>query len=452
MMSNSHPHQSKGMTRRSFLRAVGTAGASAVLAACGGTSTTGAPGTGAGKEPITISLWTHDNLYAKFFTARGEEWKQTKPEYDITFNFQQVPDVFTKVLANLAAQIEVPDLLGIEQGAFPQFMQDGIIAEKFVNLTPRLGDEINDLVPGSLTKYTYQGNLYGIESGLCASVLYYQPALLEKAGVDVPQTWEDAIPVGEALAKQGTSFLALDGGSWGIFTELFWQHKGSFFDKDSNMVFNTPENRQISLEVLDFLRTGLEKNFLKPFSSSDFWAPPIYASYKDGSVAGIVMPDWYSEAELKASLPDMAGQWRIAKMPLWKNNSLSTSTWGGTGFAISKSSKNVDLVWDLLHYTYVTKESQIKRYEELKYFPTMKSALQDPRIKGVTDEFYGGQQIGEVFVEIAPDVPEWYQSPARGPLLDALNVELNHFYGNQITAEQTIDAVVASTKRNAQYL
>lgn len=450
-MSNSHSHPTS-MTRRNFLRAVGAAGAGAVLAACGGASTSGAPGAGGGREPITISLWTHDNLYAKFFAARGEEWKQTRPEYDITFDFQQVPDVFTKVLANLAAQIEVPDLLGIEQGAFPQFMQDDIIAQKFVNLTPRLGGEINELVPGSLTKYTYKGNLYGIESGLSASVLYYQPAIFEKAGVEVPKTWDEAITVGEKLAQHGSSMLAMDGQGWGFFMQLYWQRGGTFFDENSNFVFNEPQNRQIALEILDFARTGLSKHFLKPFSSADYWAPPIYAAYQDGSVAGVVMPDWYAEAQLKASAADMAGKWRIAKMPLWNDSKLTTSTWGGTGFAIYNGSKNVDLVWDLLHYTYVTKESQIKRYEELKYFPTMKSALQDPRISGVTDDYFGGQQIGQIFVEIAPDVPQWYQSPARGPLLDALNEQLNLFYTNQKDANQTIDSIVASTERNAQYL
>ena len=449
------------MSRRAFLARLATLGAAGsaagLLAACEWTpASSGSTGTqpvpSGAQRPVTISMWTHDQLYVDFFTLRGDVWKQNYPDQQITFAFQQVPEVFTKVLANMAAQIEVPDLLGIEQGAFPQFMKDGVVAEKFVDLTPLIGDERGKFVEGSWTKFTDQGKIYGVDSGLCATVLYHQPEQYEQAGVAVPTTWEEAATAGEALAANGSALIAFQAEANDSFTLLYWQRGGTYFDQNGDFVFDTPENRQLALEVLDFIRQGVDKQYIKPFSNADFWAPSIYAAYQDGSVNGIIMPDWYSDAQLKASAPDMAGRWRIAPMPRWSGGGLATSTWGGTGFAIYKGSPNVDLTWDLLHFTYMTKESQLKRYEELRYFPTMIDALEDPSMAGVTDEYYGGQQVGQIFADIAPEVPAWYQSPIRPPLVDALNAELNGFYSGQSSAEQMLDAVFAKVEQATRFL
>jgi maltose-binding protein MalE len=139
-------------------------------------------------------------------------------------------------------------------------------------------------------------------------------------------------------------------------------------------------------------------------------------------------------------------------MPKWKAGGLSTSVWGGTGFTIYRDSPRADLAWDLLKYTYMTKESQIQRYETLKYFPTMFEALEDPRVVNVTDDYYSGQEVGKIFEQIAPDVPQWYQSPARSPLITALNASLNSFYVGQGTAEQTVDSIVSATQEVMMYL
>ena len=90
---------------------------------------------------VTLTMWTHDGLYVQFFSARAEEWKERHPDVNFTFEFEVVPSVFDKVLGNLAAGEEIPDLLGIEQGSFPRFMQGGIIESKFLDLTDLLADD-----------------------------------------------------------------------------------------------------------------------------------------------------------------------------------------------------------------------------------------------------------------------------------------------------------------------
>jgi arabinosaccharide transport system substrate-binding protein len=450
-----HSNLPKRMTRRDFLRLATIAGAGAGLAACAPAVTqapaatqapaTSAPATGGPKEKITLSLWTHDALYPTFFLARAEEWKANHPQYDFTFDFQQVGDVFTKVLANLAAGEFIPDLLGFEQSWFPNFMKDDIIEQKFVDLTPRIGAERSKFVEASWGRYLHKDKIYGVESALCASVLYYQPALLEQHGLAMPEYWDDLLTTGDAWADKGTAFSLFDTESDFVFTVLFQQRGGQYFAPDGTFALTEEPNRSIMQEVLNFFREGAQRKFLYPVSAADFWGAPAFAAFRDGKVASIAMPDWYSDAVLKANAADMEGNWQVAPMPRWKGGGARTGTWGGTGFGIYQGSPHVDLAWDLLHYAYMTQENQVKRFQEIKYTPTMYDALADPEFSGANDAFYGGSTLGASLAEVASETPVWYQSPVRGDMIGALGVALTQFNAGEIDADQVITDIADKT-------
>src|SRR5437588_8662580 len=67
-----------GMSALPVLNAAGTAFASN-------------PARAARATNVTISMWTHDILYVKFFTARAREWEKQYPQYHFTYNFVQIP-------------------------------------------------------------------------------------------------------------------------------------------------------------------------------------------------------------------------------------------------------------------------------------------------------------------------------------------------------------------------
>jgi multiple sugar transport system substrate-binding protein len=395
----------------------------------------------AAAEPITISLWTHDPLYVRFFSARAEEWKVKYPEYEFTFDFQQVSDLFTKVLANMSAGEFVPDLLGLEQSWFPVFMVDDIIEQKFVDLTPMIGDERQAFVEGGWGRYIHNDMIFGVESALCAAVMYYQPALLEQHDFEIPATWEDLMEIGPQLGEQGLAFGVIDTESDFVFTTLFQERGGQYFNPDGSFALTQSENREAFQDVCRLYREGIDNKYLFPVGAADFWGPATFSAFRDGKVAGIAMPDWYSDAVLKANAADMEGLWRVAPMPRWQNSTLRTGTWGGTGFGISKDSQHIELVWDLLHYTYMTADNQVKRFLEIKYFPTMYDALNDPRIVETPDAYYGDQAPGAVLAEVAADTPVWYQSPVRRDMIEALGIALPSFANGNITADEMIDEI-----------
>ncbi len=356
-----------------------------------------APAVEDGPREVTLTMWTHDGLYVEFFTARAEEWAENYPDIDFTFDFEVIPDIWTVTLANLAAGEDVPDLFGMEQGQVPAFMRDGILADKFVDLTDLIGDDYERVVEGRWTPYTYQGRVYGVDSSLSAATYYYQPEIFESRGLEVPATWNEFLTTGEVLAQDGIALSVLPDGA-DLFMMYLLQRGGAVFDDGGEFVLGDEENRQAALDVLELMKAGIDNGSYLPMVGGDFWGASPITAFREGRAAGIVMPDWYGDFILKLQAEDMEGQWRQTPMPVWDDGEGHVTTvWGGTGFSIFSDSENADLAWDLLKYSYLTNEGQVKRFEEIGYYPTMSELFEDPRITDLEDTYFGGQRLGEVY-------------------------------------------------------
>src|SRR5438874_5385498 len=91
-------------------------------------------------QEVTLTALTHDQLYIDYFKSRLAEWEKSQPDYKFTYDFRVDSQAPTTILQSLAAGEQIPDLVGIEQGAFPNYMKDGTIAKYFLDLTDRIGD------------------------------------------------------------------------------------------------------------------------------------------------------------------------------------------------------------------------------------------------------------------------------------------------------------------------
>lgn len=398
------------------------------------------------QKEVKLTAWTHDHLYLDYFNSRLPEWEAAHPDTKFTYDFQVNSNVNDAVLTALAAGEPIPDLVGIEQAGFPRYMKDDIISTYFVDLTDLVGEDAKLYAEGRWATYASKGRYFAVESQLPTTVYYYQPAIFEKAGVEVPKTWEELLnDVGPKLAANGSAFsFATNDGSW--FTLLFWQRGGAVFDKDGKFVFGDEPNKQLAIEVADYAQKAVKAGIFLPVLGGDVWSgATIPTAYKDGKLAGTMMPDWWSSCCLKPGIPEMSGQWRIAPPPMWESGGSKTTVWGGTGWAVSKGA-NQDIAWEFLKFMYLGKESQIQRFEKINMFPTMFEAMTDPRVTGLTDPFYGDEKIGEVYAAIAPDVPVWYQSPYRADWMTAAANDLPGLFDGSMTPQAFVEDIITQTQ------
>lgn len=398
------------------------------------------------QEEVTLSAWTHDQLYIDYFNSRLDEWEALHPDINFTYDFQVIPAVWDRVLESLAAGEEIPDLLGLEQSGFPNYMKDGVIATYFVDLTDLIGDRRDDYAEGRWSIYSYEGRIFAVESSLTASVYYYQPAIFEEYGVAVPETWEEMLQLGEEVfGPEGISLgVATNSGNW--FMMLFNQRGGLVFDENGEFVFSDEVNRPLAIEVATFIQEAVANGTFFVVLGDDHWSGvTIPTAYREGRLAGHMMPDWWSSCCLKPNVEDMAGQWQIAPPPVWEGGGYETTVWGGTGFAVAQG-ENQDIAWEFLEFMYLGAESQVQRFELINMFPTNFEAMEDPRVSGLTDPFYGDQEIGSIYADLGDDVPVWYQSPFRPNWATAVGDNLPLLFDGSMTPEEFVDEVIFLTQ------
>jgi ABC-type glycerol-3-phosphate transport system substrate-binding protein len=313
---------------------------------------------------VTLTAWTHDQLYINYFESRLDEFKALHPDINLTFE----PTIDSAAPANalnaIAAGEQGPDLLGLERGQFPNFMRNGIIAEYFLDLTDRIGDRREDYAEGRWTIYSYEGRLYGIESSLTASVLYYQPAIFEAAGVEVPTTWEQVLSeTGPALVANGSAFTFATNDGSGWFQMYLNQRGGAIFDKDGNFVLGDETNRPLAIEVSTFIQKAVQNGTFMVVLGGDVWGgATLPTAYQEGRLAGTVMPDWWASCCLKSYAgPEMEGKWRAAAPPVWEGGGYKTLNWGGTGWVVSSKSPNAELAWEFLEFMYLGARRERRR-------------------------------------------------------------------------------------------
>jgi len=402
------------------------------------------------QDEVTLTAWTADQLYIDYFQQRLPDFQELHPELKINFE----PTIDSSAAANALNAIagnpdnpDLPDMLGMERAQFGNFMKNGIIARYFLDLTDTVADDIDNYAPGRLAIYSYEGKVYGLESQLAGSLLYYQPAVFEAAGVEVPTTWEQVLnETGPALAANGSAFtFATNDGDF--FLMFFQQRGGVVFDADQNFTMGDEVNLPIAIEVATALQQGIENGTFMVILSSDLWSgATVPTAYSDGKLAGSVMPDWWATCCLIPGVPDMEGQWKVALPPVWEGGGYSTLTWGGTGWMVSSDSPNAELAKEFLTFAYLGLESQVLKFESINNFPWYIPAFDDPRVSELEDPFFSGQHLGEFYGQVAAEVPIWYPSPFMPDVKQAAADNLPALFDGSLTPEDFVNKVIDITQ------
>jgi ABC-type glycerol-3-phosphate transport system substrate-binding protein len=119
--------------------------------------------------------------------------------------------------------------------------------------------------------------------------------------------------------------------------------------------------------------------------------------------------------------------------------------WGGTGWAVTQG-EDQEIAAEFLDFMYMGVESQIQRFEKINMFPTNFEAMEDPRVAGLSDPFYGDQEIGAVYASLGGGVPVWYQSPFRSSWSTAVGDNLPLLFDGSMSAEAFVDEVTLRTQ------
>ncbi len=145
-----------------------------------------------------------------------------------------------------------------------------------------------DIMAGPLDAYLINGEQWAVPYMAATGLMTYRKDILDEAGVDVPDTWEDMLSVAEKIHSDDTAAIAMravpgQGFNMFIFPMVMRAYGGKFFEDytggDLTPAINSPE----TLEALNVYMKLL--NDYGPQGAGNFNFAEVNAAAQNGQIA-----------------------------------------------------------------------------------------------------------------------------------------------------------------------
>lgn len=405
-----------GFSRRDFLKISGATASMAMLAACA------APGGGGdggaspdGDNGVEVTAWAHWEQGLQWLQDSMDNYGFSEANPNITLNRVVLPfaEVHDKMLAACASGVGQPDLMRIEQGRASAFFKGDEVC--FADLTDLIGDRMDDLVLGSAIDYwSWQGKVYGIGNEVNACGLAYRKSVFDEVGATTPfETWADFKEAAAAVKEANPDMAAV---SWhdqnaGDFQMMLFGAGGLMFDEAGEF----GGLNDLGKEILEYQRSMIyddETAIIAPVTGDSSWSPPIYwEQFRQDKIAATLGAPWHCGKLGQESKigPGQEGEWRLQGLPVGIGAGIPTATHGGTSVSIPNGANHPEESWMIIEHTHLT-EGVLEDVSQRGITPSYKPVLDDPMLLEPYD-YNDGQVLGELYFELAEQMPRIFQSP-----------------------------------------
>lgn len=164
-----------------------------------------------------LSIWAEDNDNGVLLTKICEDYKAVNPNFNYEYELVSSNNLKQKV-ATLAASNDLPDIFVYEAG---KPIVELIEADKLVDIGAELEslgvmDYMNPSAVSLLETLSGTDSIYDLPLGHNVEGFWYNKALFEQAGCEVPSTWEEFEEVLKKLNDAGIQPLTTGGSEkWG---------------------------------------------------------------------------------------------------------------------------------------------------------------------------------------------------------------------------------------------
>lgn len=309
--------------------------------------------------------------------------------------------------------LDTPDMVQDRLGLYLQFFEarsaevdvyqidviwPGDLAEHFVDLYEYGAAEVVDMhFPAIVENNTVDGRLVGIPWFTDAGLLYYRTDLLEKYGLDVPQTWEELeeyariIQQGERATNPDFWGFVWQGNAYEGLTcdALEWiaANDGGTIISPDGVITIANQNAAEAIEMA----AGWVGS-ISPFGVLAMAEEESRAVWQAGNAA--FMRNWpYAYSLGMADDSVIKDKFDVAPLPAGKSGA-GAATLGGWQLAVSKYSRNPEIAADVALFL-ASYDMQKMRAVDASYNPTIMDLYFDEDVLAATP-FFG--TLYDVFI------------------------------------------------------
>jgi multiple sugar transport system substrate-binding protein len=415
------------LTRRGLLGAGAAAGAGLLLNACGGSG--GGSGTSSKGKAVTINALLQKQAGYSEDDIRGmtAAFHAANPDITVKPTLVAYEALHDKIVA--AAPAGTFDVVLIDVIWPAEFGSKHLLAD----ITGRVnGLGVDQILPGALATANYNKRFYGVPWILDSKYLYYNDAMLKRAGIPASQlgTWDGVLAAAQKLKSKGIVKYPLIG-SWSQaeavvcdYAQLLGAYGGSFLDASGKPAFN----RGGGVQALEFMRNGLKQGLYNPASTTAL-EEDVRKTFSQGDAA--IALNWtYMDAMANdPKQSKVAGHVKVARTPKGPTGN-GPGCNGSEALAISAGSQHQDAAWEYVKF--LTGQRIQNRFSKSS-LPIWKSSYDDPAVvKALPDVVpVAKEQLGDMILR--PEVTNYNAASQQ------LQVEIQNALLGKKSSQQALD-------------
>ncbi|MCL2146283.1 MAG: extracellular solute-binding protein [Synergistaceae bacterium] len=282
-----------------------------------------------------------------------------------------------------------------------------------------------------------KGEFVGIDWQVCvAGIAYKRDLAREHFGTDDHEELGKILSNWDAYVTEGIRIKDATGGKVKMFAGL-----GDI----NRIVFNQVTNPIITdnkIEMSAFKNLFEIQAMLRDagvVGQLDIWSPAWSASFGDSEHIFYPCSTPIPYFIIEQNAPETRGNWGMIVPPNGGFN------WGGLSLAISKTSNNKQAAWAFIEWLLLSDEG-VKFNDEVTQYPTpLKAKYDDPAYVSAPSEFFGGQDLKDMFFNVLMPSMKVRPLTIYDPgLWDIVGLETADLKSNpNLTAEQALEKAIA---------
>ncbi len=319
----------------------------------------------------------------------------------------------------------------------PGYAASGLVHD-IGELDAKYGGKINfdGMIQAALNAHKFDGKQFSMPINAGTRMFFYRQDLLDAAGLEPPETWEELRAAANALnsADQAGMSMSAASGAWNVlnWVPYLFAAGGDVWDEDKKITVNSDEG----VAALEFWVDLILNDKVTPEGVASYNIDQNRAGMIDGRIA---MATFESVAALALGNPDVnphAANMGYCRFPLRSKDTPATATaiLGGWGLVIPRNTANEEAAYEFL--AWATNETNDLRLAKHVGQGAYTASLQDPE---VVEKFPALPQV----LDVLNNAKLLFPIPEGNELSFALSTAISEAVTGSKTAREALDDAAA---------
>lgn len=331
---------------------------------------------------VHVTVAYYSAATGPYFTQMAAAFEKTHPGITIKIDVVNWNNLLQVLQTDVSGGVP-PDISIIGTRWLLSFVKDGVAEPLDSYMTPAFRARF---IPVFLKPAEINGKVYGLPIAASARAMFYNKAMLTKAGFpNGPKTWADVIAAARKLKAMGDYGFGLQGKE--IETDVYWYYAlwsygGHLMGPGGKVAFDSPAG----IKALTLYKSLIDQGLTEP-GVTNYTREGLQNLFKQGRL-GMVITAPFLIGQIAKEAPKLS--YGIVPVPTGTAQSTYAVTDSVVMFKASKVKKDA---WQFLDFLF-TKNNRVLFNKNEGFLPTTVAVAADP--------FFQDNKQLQVFVNLLP--------------------------------------------------